>query len=137
MYDLLKIIISGSLDDSVKKAIKSSLISLLFSFLFITGVGNLFNRLYKRGLIQIGIGLTCLVIYVKLLFPLFGTVNYFHFSHAYFICLLFVEYWVYVIWDTYKCSLAKSNGESIPLFMGMISLKSHMAWMISLIVLVH
>jgi len=117
IYWLFKNYISGSLDDSMKTAIKFSLISLLFSFLFITGVGNLFNRLYKRGFVQIGIGLTCLVIYVELLYPLFG-VNYFHFDQAYFYCLLFVEYWVYVTWDTYKCSLARSNGESIPLFMG-------------------
>jgi TM2 domain-containing membrane protein YozV len=86
---------------------KNMIIALVLSF-FVTGLGNVYNGLTMRGLVEfvIAIVLGLLNMYVSSIFVI--------------IALLWA---LYVLYDTYQCTNAINNNETIPLLLTQIDLQ--------------
>lgn len=98
-----------------------TIISFCSSFFFIYGLGNIFNGLYKRGIVQLLLGVVF-------------DVMYFYWSYSYWALpfnqfigntaivysgILLVSYSVYVTYDTGICTLCKYYDEHYPKFSGL------------------
>lgn len=85
---------------------KSMVISLILSVFFY--IGNVYNGLVKRGLIEFIIGIILNILYYTVYTPL---------------GLLVFIWWVYVLYDTYQCTNAINNNEAIPKFLTQFDLE--------------
>lgn len=86
---------------------KNVYISVILSF-FITGLGNVYNGLVKRGAVEFVISL--------LLGFLASQIHWV----IVFVALIFA---LYVLYDTYKCTVAINENDRIPLFLGKFELE--------------
>ncbi|MBO7719595.1 MAG: hypothetical protein J6S29_05535 [Methanosphaera sp.] len=73
---------------------KNLLIALILSAI-ISGVGNVYNGLGKRGLIELLVA----IVLTTAIFPI-GLI-----------------WWAYVVYDTYVCNIAVNNNQKIPLLL--------------------
>lgn len=85
---------------------KSMVISLILSVFFY--IGNVYNGLVKRGLLEFIIGIILNILYYTVYTPL---------------GLLVFIWWVYVLYDTYQCTNAINNNEAIPKFLTQFDLE--------------
>lgn len=81
-------------------------IALILSVFFY--IGNVYNGLVKRGLIEFIIGIILNILYYTVYTPL---------------GLLVFIWWVYVLYDTYQCTNAINNNEAIPKFLTQFDLE--------------
>lgn len=96
-----------------------SIISIVFSGLFIMGLGNYYNKLYTRFLIQFIIGLLLGSMHFYLIITRWNIVNDYYFNTPLWnMSLLIFIYAIYTIYDVYACALAKYKGNNYPLFLG-------------------
>ncbi|MBQ6443583.1 MAG: hypothetical protein IJJ11_02745 [Methanosphaera sp.] len=73
---------------------KNLVIALILSVIF-SGVGNVYNGLGKRGLIELLVA----IVLTMAAFPI-GLI-----------------WWAYVVYDTYACNIAVNNNQEIPLLL--------------------
>lgn len=85
---------------------KNMVIALILSVFFY--IGNVYNGLVKRGLIEFIIGIILNILYYTVYTPL---------------GLLVFIWWVYVLYDTYQCTNAINNNEAIPKFLTQFDLE--------------
>lgn len=86
---------------------KNVWIALILSF-FVTGLGNAYNGLYKRAIVEFVISLV--------LGLLSGYISA-------WISIFALAWTLYVLFDTYDCSNAINEGKRIPLFIGNVELE--------------
>ncbi|WP_162685737.1 hypothetical protein [Methanosphaera sp. BMS] len=86
---------------------KNYIIALLLSF-FINGLGNIYNGLITRGLVELVISVVISLLHV------------FVSSIFFYIAIL---WFIYVLYDTYACTRAINNNQAIPLFLTQIDLQ--------------
>lgn len=94
--------------------IKNKIISSLLSF-FIVGLGNAYNGLYKRFVVELGIAISIYFILEELLkmIPYGEMVMYF----------IGFAWWAYVLFDTMNCTDAINENRRIPLLLNRINIK--------------
>ncbi|MBR0471509.1 MAG: hypothetical protein IJI98_02275 [Methanosphaera sp.] len=85
---------------------KNMIIAMLLSFFFY--LGNAYNGLIKRGLIEFVIGIILNILY----YTVSSTIG----------ILVFI-WFIYVLYDTYVCTNAINNNQQIPLFLTQIELE--------------
>ncbi|MDO5826060.1 MAG: hypothetical protein Q4Q22_06750 [Methanosphaera sp.] len=85
---------------------KNMIIAMVLSFLFY--LGNVYNGLTTRGAVEFVIGLFLNALY--------------YFVSSTLGILVFI-WWIYVLYDTYKCNEAINNNQAIPLFLTQIDLQ--------------
>ena len=80
---------------------KSMAIALILSVI-LTGIGNVYNGLTTRGIVEfvIGIVFNLLGMYVSGIFTIISLV-----------------WWIYAVYDTYTCTNDINNNQSIPKFL--------------------
>ena len=94
-------------------------ISIIASVFFIFGVGNLFNKLYKRALIQFSIGMIFGIMHFYLVITRWSLDIHVYFNTGLWtISLIMFIYAILVLHDTYLCILSKYNNEPNPKFLG-------------------
>ena len=93
---------------------KSVLLGCLLSF-FITGIGNVYAGLTKRGIVEFVISLL-----INSFIPV--TPDFLVDLNSYILYLALI--WeIYVIYDTYRCIKAINSNQEVPLFLKFINLK--------------
>ena len=85
---------------------KNIIIALFLSALFY--IGNAYNGLVKRGIVELVIGVI---------------VNYLYYYVSSILGIITFIWWVYVLYDTYRCTNAINNNQPIPLFLELIDLE--------------
>ena len=85
---------------------KNMILALLLSFLFY--LGNIYNGLLKRGLVELVVGFVLNLAY--------------YFGSSIFGILTFI-WFIYVLYDTYKCTDAINNNQAIPKFLTQFDLE--------------
>lgn len=85
---------------------KNMIIAMVLSFFFY--LGNVYNGLVKRGLIEFAVGLILNALYYCVA-SIFGI-------------LVFI-WFIYVLYDTYQCTNAINNNQAIPKFLNQINLE--------------
>ena len=86
---------------------KNMIIALVLSC-FVTGLGNVYNGLIMRGIVELVIGL---------ILGLLG-------GYVSFIFVFINIFWMlYVLYDTYQCTNAINNNQPIPLLLTQIDLQ--------------
>ena len=93
---------------------KSVLLGCVLSF-FITGMGNVYVGLTKRGIMEFIISLI-----INAFIPVNPQYIIDFNSYIFYIALLW-EF--YVLYDTFRCIRAINNGDDVPLLFGLINLK--------------
>ena len=94
-------------------------ISIFASIFFIFGVGNLFNKLYKRALIQFLIGVIFGITHFYLVIMRWSLDIHMYFNtRLWSLSLVMLIYAIYVIHDTCACLLSKYNNKPNPKFLG-------------------
>ncbi|MBO7718896.1 MAG: hypothetical protein J6S29_01955 [Methanosphaera sp.] len=78
---------------------KNMIIALVLSFLF-TGIGNVYNGLIKRGILEFVVAVVINMIHYMVTPQL---------NSPLFIIISFL-WWVYALYDTYQCTNAINNG---------------------------
>lgn len=78
---------------------KNMALALIFSFL-ITGAGNIYNGLEKRGLVEFFVGI-------------FLTGSSWFFSSM-ILRIIGIIWFIYVLYDTYQCTNAIANNQPVP-----------------------
>ncbi len=86
---------------------KNIYISIILSF-FVTGLGNIYNGLIKRGAVEFVIALVL------------GLIAMYVF---WFIALISIFFAIYVMIDSYHCATAINNNQPIPKFLAAIELE--------------
>lgn len=85
---------------------KNVYIAVILSFL-LTGLGNIYNGLYKRGAAELAIAIV--IGLLNFVIPFIGLVG--------------LAWLLYVLYDTYDCTNAINENRRIPLFVGNIELE--------------
>lgn len=85
---------------------KNLIVALVLSLLI--GMGNVYNGLTKRGLLQLFIGILFIIL-----------ANYSSIFY-YLVCAIWL---VLVLFDTYLCTKAINNNEEIPKFLGKFDIR--------------
>ena len=85
---------------------KNIYIAMILS-LFVTGLGNIYNGLYKRGIAEFAIGL--IIGLLNFVIPYIGLIG--------------LAWTLYVLYDTYDCTTAINENRRIPLFVNNIDLQ--------------
>ncbi len=86
---------------------KNMIIALVLSFIF-TGIGNVYDGLVKRGLVEfvVGVILNLLGMNVSSIFTYIAII-----------------WWAYALYDTYVCTNAINNNQAIPKFLTQFDLE--------------
>ena len=93
---------------------KNKFIATALSFVFCE-LGNIYNGLYYRGIVEFGIEITLAFIFSDLLKTL---------PYGLFIMFLIgFVWWAYVLYDTMSCTDAINENRNIPLFLNKIKIK--------------
>ena len=98
---------------STPKQNKSVLLACVLSF-FLTGIGNIYAGLFKRGTIEFIISMI-----ISSFVPINSQFVIDYNSYIFYIALIW-EF--YVIYDTYKCVKAVNENKEVPLFLGFMNL---------------
>ncbi|RAP46915.1 MAG: hypothetical protein BZ135_03085 [Methanosphaera sp. rholeuAM6] len=85
---------------------KNMILALLLSFLFY--LGNAYNGLVKRGLVEFAVGIILIIL---------------EYGVSSFIGLFVFIWWIYVLYDTYSCTNAINNNQAIPKFLTQFDLE--------------
>ena len=99
---------------------KDNIINILLSGLLgivgLTGIGNLRNKLYKRTLVEVSIGILLLIAFIiKVLYgPILGSLNIIN-RYNLAVTAILVFWWWNCIMDTFICTSNIKNGETISL----------------------
>lgn len=93
---------------------KSVMLGCLLSF-FITGIGNVYAGLTKRGIIEFIISLI-----INSFIPVTPDYLVDFNSYIFYMALIWE---IYVIYDTYRCIKAINSNQEVPLFLKFINLK--------------
>lgn len=92
---------------------KNKTVATALSFVLI-GFGNIYNGLYKRGIVEFGIAITLSFIFSDMLKKMTdGLVIMF---------LIGFAWWMYCLYDTMNCTDAINENRNIPLFLNKIRL---------------
>ena len=86
---------------------KNLIIALILSVIF-TGIGNVYNGLTMRGIVEFVIGFVINAIGAFVL-PIFTYVG--------------IIWWIYALYDTYVCTNAINNNQAIPKFLTQFDLE--------------
>jgi hypothetical protein len=101
-----------------KKIEYSVLLSIIGGFIGIFSLGNLYNKLYKRFMIQFSIGLTILILTMIMIhnYPLtLDVIDIFFYLTKYpFFAVTYVLYYILTVNDTYECALSIKNNSELP-----------------------
>ena len=85
---------------------KNIYIAMILSLL-VTGLGNIYNGLYKRGIAEFAISIVMWLL--NFVIPYLG--------------LIYLAWLLYVLYDTYDCTTAINENKRIPLFVNNIDLQ--------------
>lgn len=99
-----------------KDNIINTLLSGLLGIVGLTGIGNLRNKLYKRTLVEVSIGILLLIAFIiKVLYgPILGSLNIIN-RYNLAVTAILVFWWWNCIMDTFICTSNIKNGETISL----------------------
>ena len=92
---------------------KNKIIATILSFVLV-GFGNIYNGLYRRGIVEFGIA----IMIGFILTPLANNQII-----QFIILLIGVIWWMYVLYDTMECTDAINNNRRIPHLLNRINIK--------------
>lgn len=103
-------------DNNVKYAL---LLSILGGFIGMFSLGNLYNKLYKRFLVQFGSGIIIMLLSLIMVYNYPLTSNlaeniFYHIVYFPSFIVLHVIYYIITVNDTYECALSIKKNVSLP-----------------------